>query len=379
MLASAGARNGEYSSSQHFVPSRRFTGKPWRPTGLAGLLLLLAGFTAPEVPAGIVRHDYHVPGEDGILLFVREICQTDSKDAKPILLIHGARVPGIGSFDLPVPNGSLAEDLAQHGLAVYVMDVRGYGSSTRPPEMSQPPEKNPPLVRSDTAVRDIASVVEWIRKRTRQPKVALLGWATGGNWAGYYATVYSDRISRLILLNTLYGASDRHAMLGHGTDMESPEQPGKLNPAIGAYRFNTEASLFGVWDKSIPDGDKTTWRDLAVTKAYAKAALESDPTSDIRTPPSFRSPNGALEDSFYQAIGRKLWDASFIRVSTLIIAAERDFWSRPEDRELLRTELIHSPRAKLVVIPGATHFVHLDRPERGRKKLIEEIVSFIET
>ena len=189
-----------------------------------------------------------------------------------------------------------------------MMDVRGYGSSTRPPEMSQPPEKNPPLVRSGLrAVRDIASVVEWIRKRTRQPKVALLGWATGGgNWAGYYATVYSDRISRLILLNTLYGASDRHAMLGHGTDMESPEQPDKLNPAIGRLPVQPRSFTLGVWDKSIPDEDKTTWRDLAVAKAYAKAALESDPTSDIRTPPSFRSPNGALEDSFYQAIGRKL-------------------------------------------------------------------------
>jgi pimeloyl-ACP methyl ester carboxylesterase len=29
------------------------------------------------------------------------------------------------------------------------------------------------------------------------------------------------------------------------------------------------------------------------------------------------------------------------------------------------------------MIPGATHFVHLDRPEHGRKVLIEEIGSFV--
>jgi pimeloyl-ACP methyl ester carboxylesterase len=30
-----------------------------------------------------------------------------------------------------------------------------------------------------------------------------------------------------------------------------------------------------------------------------------------------------------------------------------------------------------VVIPGATHFVHLDRPERGRNLLLNEINSFL--
>jgi hypothetical protein len=38
-----------------------------------------------------------------------------------------------------------------------------------------------------------------------------------------------------------------------------------------------------------------------------------------------RSANGALEDSFYQAIRRQLWDASLIQLPTLVIASERDF------------------------------------------------------
>ena len=327
--------------------------------------------------AEIVSHDYQIAGEPGVSLFVREIRRKNVKHAKPILLIHGARVPGIGSFDLDVPNGSLAADLAQHHLVVYLMDIRGYGRSTRPAEMSQPREASPPLVRSDVAVRDIAAVVDWIRERTKQSRVALLGWATGGNWAGYFTTLYSDQVSELILLNTLYGGSDQHAFLGHGSDMEDPHQRGRLNPAVGAYRLNTEASLFGAWDRSIPEADKSAWRDPAIAAAYAKAAMESDATSASRTPPSFRSPNGALEDSFYQAIGRKLWDASFIRVPTLIVAGERDFWSRPVDRETQRSELVHSPKARLVVIPGATHFVHLDRPEHGRSVLIHEIVMFL--
>ena len=87
------------------------------------------------------------------------------------------------------------------------MDVRGYGRSSRPTAMGEPADKNPPLVRSDEAVRDIGAVVDWIRKLTGE-RPALFGWATGGFWAGYYATLHSDSIRAVIMLNTLYGGSD---------------------------------------------------------------------------------------------------------------------------------------------------------------------------
>jgi pimeloyl-ACP methyl ester carboxylesterase len=337
------------------------------------IFLTVAALAQP----GVQRKDFQIPGENGIWLHLREVVADKGKDSSAILLIHGARVPGIASFDLPVPNGSLAADLAEAGFIVYVMDVRGYGASTRPPEMNEAPEKHPPIVRSDEVVRDINSVVDWIRKKTGQPRVALLGWAVGGHWAGYYTSLFAEKVSALILLNTLYAGSDKHAMLGHGTDMEDPQHPGNFNGTVGAYRFSTAGSLFGVWDRNIAQQDKTVWRDPVVAKAFADAALASDPTSNSRTPPSFRSPNGAFEDCFYLAIGRQLWDASLIRVPTLIIAAELDFWSRPEDRKQLAQQLVHSPRVKVVVIPGATHFVHLDRPERGRDQLFRCVTEFL--
>jgi hypothetical protein len=96
--------------------------------------------------------------------------------------------------------------------------------------------------------------------------------------------------------------------------MEDPAHPGHFNTAAcGGYRLNPANSLLGAWDSSIPAADESIWSDPAVAKA--------------------RSSGGALEDSFYIAIGHRLWDASFITAPTLIIAAERDFWSRPEDRQ----------------------------------------------
>jgi pimeloyl-ACP methyl ester carboxylesterase len=32
---------------------------------------------------------------------------------------------------------------------------------------------------------------------------------------------------------------------------------------------------------------------------------------------------------------------------------------------------------KVVVIPGATHFGHMERPERGRDRLLGEVASFV--
>lgn len=348
-------------------------------SGFVASLLLVSHASAmlPDQSLAI-RKDFHVSGDSGTRLFVREVVGRDSKAAHPILLIHGARVPGLASFDLQVPGGSLAEDLALQGFDVYVMDIRGYGNSTRPKEMAEPPNNHAVLVRSNQAARDIAAVVDWIREYRKVEKVALLGWATGGQWAGYYASLYPERVSALIMLNSLYGGSTKHPMLGHGSDMEDPQHSGRFNTATcGAYRLNPKASLTAAWDRSIPAEDKNCWRDPAVAAAYVQTALASDPTSSKRTPSSFRSPCGALEDSFYMAIGRQLWDASLITAPTLILRSERDFWSRPEDAQTLAEHLAHAARVKTVVIPDATHFVHLDRAEHGRKLLFNEITDFV--
>lgn len=106
------------------------------------LLALLVTFQGREVIAqDITRKDFSVESEPGISLFVREVRGPTSRGdgEPPILLLHGARVPGVASFDLQVPNGSLAADLAKAGYPVYIMDARGYGYSTRLPEMSDPP------------------------------------------------------------------------------------------------------------------------------------------------------------------------------------------------------------------------------------------------
>jgi pimeloyl-ACP methyl ester carboxylesterase len=149
------------------------------------------------VAAIVERNDFTIATEPGIGVFVREVQDTTILGDVPVVLVHGARVPGLASFDLHVPGGSLTEDLALAGHRVYVMDARGYGRSTRPAEMNGDPMDCPPLVRSSTVVRDIDGVVRAVRDRTGAAQVALLGWATGGMWTGHYATLYPHTVSHL--------------------------------------------------------------------------------------------------------------------------------------------------------------------------------------
>src|SRR5690606_37970089 len=103
-------------------------------------------------------------------------------------------------------------------------------------------------------------------------------------------------------------------------------------------------------------------------------ALASDPTAETRTPASFRAPSGALADSFELALDRRQWSAARLAMPVLVIRSERDFWSRPVDAETLVAE---APDARLVTIPQATHFVHLERAEAGRAAFLEALTGFL--
>ena len=357
--------------------------------GTVGLLTMpVAGLSAAnsmppvssalaEVPvstAEISRQDFRVESEPGIEIFVREVVSQSKPTGVPILLIHGGGPGGLASFDLDVPGYSLAADFAQAGHPVYVMNVRGWEYSTRPDGLDEPADSNPPLVTSEEAVRDIGAVVDWIRDRTAQSQVALVGWATGGHWAGMYTSQNTEAVSHLVMLNSLYGVNAPWALTERFSD---PDNPGSFDPNGGAYRLVDYDGFLRGWDNSIPVDDKTQWRDPAVADAYARTAVELDPTSPTRTPPSARIPTAYREESFNLAQGYQYWSAEDIYTPTLAMRGELDFWSRPEDLSALATDLINAPVIEMVTIPDATHYLFNDRPERGRRQFVQTVLAFL--
>src|SRR5712692_8949584 len=211
----------------------------------------------------------------------------------------------------------------QQGYVVYMFDKRNYGLSSREKAMEMPPAANRPVSRSYLVIRDIGAVVDHIRAKHKVQKVTLIGWSWGAMTAGYYTSLHSDKIQKLVLYAPAY-AFALHPNLGPGSNSQNKRRPYEFNFGLGAYRLATGAANQARWDGEIPVQDKNQYREQGVVDAFNAEALATDPTSNTRNPPSLRAPNGVLEDTFMQATGRRIWNASSIYVPVLVIAGEFD-------------------------------------------------------
>lgn len=333
----------------------------------------------------VSRTDTLVPRESDATLFVREVTASATGSGEsgrgasasrvPVLLAHGGGGGGLASFDLDVPGYSLAEDLAIAGHPVYVMDIRGWGRSSRPASLASTDPRTAPAVTSEEVVEDLATVVSWIRSKAGVTRVALLGHASGGHWAGMYAARHPDVVSHLVMVNSMYSVK---APWGLTKAMQDPQSPGVFNPTGGACRIADATALLANWNANIPDEDKTAWRDPRVADGYVRATIDPDPSAQSRTPPAACLPRGFQRDHFEMAQGKVFWSAADVRAATLVVRGSRDHWSRPEDVSALRAGLTNAARAEILEIPNATHFVFLDRPERGRQLFLDQVRRFLE-
>ena len=346
-------------------------------TVAAFFAIALAAQTAAAQETRIAKTDAHIDAPDpGIRLFVREKMQegnTQFTNENVVLFLHGATGPSTCDFDLGYKDYSWADWLVKRGYVVWMGDYRNYGSSTREKAMDEPAANNQPLTRSYQALRDIEAMVNHIKRTRGVQKVTLIGWSWGAMMAGYYASLHSENVHKLVLYAPLYNFND-HTNLGPGSALQNKRKPREFNFALGAYRVASEAANTTRWNGEIPLENKDEYREAAVPSAFWNECLATDPSSNTRNPPSLRAPNGVLEDSFYQATGRPLWNASSIYAPTLVIAGAYDTWSFPEDREGLMRDLVHAPAKRSVLIPDATHFVLF---EKNRIQFFEEVLKFL--
>jgi pimeloyl-ACP methyl ester carboxylesterase len=320
--------------------------------------------------AKIVTEAYQIPSKDqGIQLYVRNKRPEGMTKFSPdhiLLFIHGATWPSEATFDLPVGGFSWMDYIAQHGWDVYLTDVRGYGRSTRPPEMSQPPNANAPIVNTDVAISDLATVVDHILARRSVSRITLMGWSWGTVIAGAYTAQNNAKVERLVLYAPVWLR-------------QSPSTPGlaiRVEGPMGAYRSVTVEAVRQRWFQGgptekqqdlIPDG----WFD-----AWWKALLESDPVGAAQSPPVLHAPNGVLEDiQKYWLSDTRYYDPSKITVPTLLVQAEWDNDTPPYMAQGVFARLTNAPLKRYVVIGEGTHTVLL---ERNRIQLFREVQLFLD-
>src|SRR5450432_1151043 len=106
------------------------------------LLCLVAVPASAENAPKLTTEEFMVPAQQvGIQLYVRNKRPDGMNVFSPertVLFVHGATYPSETTFDLPVGGASWMDQMARRGFDVYLVDLPGYGKSTRPREMDQP-------------------------------------------------------------------------------------------------------------------------------------------------------------------------------------------------------------------------------------------------
>ncbi len=154
-------------------------------------------------PPKLVNEEFMVPSQqDGIQLYVRNKHSDNMNVFTPertVLFVHGATYPSETSFDLPVGGASWMDQIASRGFDVYLVDLPGYGKSTRPPEMDQPADTSGPIVDTEVAVAAVGNAVDFILRRRNIPRTNLIGWSWGTTIMAKYTTQNAPKVQRLAL------------------------------------------------------------------------------------------------------------------------------------------------------------------------------------
>ena len=162
------------------TPSRNSARRGVRAVAAVGTAVCLIAPVSAD-PLKIETESYTIPAADpGIQLYIRNKHPSGTNNfstEKILLFVHGATYPAETAFDLPLNGLSMMDYIAQQGWDVYLVDVRGYGGSTRPVEMDVPASQNKPIVDTPTAVKDVGSAVDHILQKRNVPKVNLMGWS----------------------------------------------------------------------------------------------------------------------------------------------------------------------------------------------------------
>jgi|SRR5882672_3199867 len=326
------------------------------------MLGLLAGCSALLPSSSVVTETFAVPSQDpGIRLHLRnKHLASDAYASRGVVLfVHGATFPSETMFDIDLPGGSWMEHAAKRGFDAYIVDIRGYGRSTRPGVMSLPPADSPPFAGADDAVRDIAAAVDFILQRRGVLKISLVGWSMGTTFMAKYASFNPGKVERLVL----------YAPVWHEPSLKAP-------PYSGAYRTGTREQVRGFNTAGIP---KDRVAEISPTDWYEKwwqANLATDPEGASRNPPVLRAPNGVLRDlNEFWAKGKPTYDAAAITAPTLLVVGEWDVITPSEQGLALFKRLTNAKERRVMVLSEGSHSMGV---EKHRMRLIREVQNFLE-
>ncbi len=275
----------------------------------------------------------------------------------PVLYVHGATFPSALSVGYRFGGRSWADDLHAAGFDVWAFDFLGFGGSTRPAAMSAPASDAPPIGRAADAARQIGAVVEHIRRTRGGARVHIAAHSWGTVAAGAYASGHADAIGRLVW----FGPIGQRQIEG----LPPPDR-------IGAWRDLTVADQLKRFVEDVPAGHPPVLIEPDL-EAWGPAYLAPDAGAGERSSQAVRIPNGPQADIIDAMSGGLPYAPDRITAPVLIVRGAWDSLCSDADAGWLASRF-GSPEKADIVIPKATHLMHL---EHGREGLFTATVDWL--
>lgn len=310
--------------------------------------------------AALARSEFMIPSDTpGIELYVRNKRRTDVDrfdGARTLLFVSGSTYPASASFDLALDGVSWMDQLAQAGYDTWLVDVRGYGRSTPPPEMAQPAADHAPIVRTPVAVADVAAAAAFVRERAGGEPINLIGWSWGTTLMSRYTAENPGAVEKLVLIAPQW-------------IRDTPSLADAGGP-LGAYRVVARSAAKARWLNGVPKEAQDALLPPAWFDAWADGVFGNDASAELK------APNGTVLDSReFWASGKPLYDPSAIRVPVLIVHAD---WDRDCPQEMSRavfSGLSAAPYRRWVEIGEGTHSVFM---EKNRWQVFAAVQGFLD-
>lgn len=306
----------------------------------------------------IACEDLRVPHGAGIEIHVRnKRCVDGSPSRGVVILMHGSTYPS-STFDLALDGLSWMDHLAANGWDAWALDLPGYGRSTRPAIMDQPPEANPPFMRTSDAVVALGAVVDFVAKQRGVDRVHLIGWSWGTAITATYTAAHPGHVDRLVLYAPLW--------------IRSGFSPINVEGPLGAYRVVSRQDAEARRRAGLSREKALRIMPQAWYDAWAEATFTSDPWGNGAR---LRAPNGTVQDMReFWAAGRATFAPAAITAPVLLIVGDCDNDTPPALAQGLFTELTNASARRLVIVGDATHSLLI---ETQRQQLFGSVEQFL--
>lgn len=315
---------------------------------LAGGAFNLSAKSAPIAPETMQMQGADV----GVKIYVKRHAPAKPNNMPPVLMLHGFGSPCADAFDLP--GYSWIQDLIGAGFDVWALDFRGFARSAES-------YGDAPVGRAADAVRDVGNVIKEIEQRTGFPKVSLVAWSWGAVVAPMFAAKFSSHVDRMVL----FGAMHAFPLASMTSALAVKDEPMRFGWSRTPYHRIEAKHAFDHWRMM------RGWRaDLASLDAVKKAESlmrRCGNAEKVDGKEFVRRPMGPLADLFEIWSNRPIYDASQVRVPTLVIAGDRDVYA---DLDLPKK----LPNATGLVIRDATHWLPF---EKNRESLFRATREFL--